>query len=147
MYLYTIGFTQKSAQQFFESIKACRIQMLVDVRLYSRTQLSGFSNGRDMPYFLERLCACKYEHRINYAPTKILLGDYREKLITWQEYEIQYKFIIEERQAVHDFLTRYYGLYESVCLLCSEPTPERCHRRLFAEMIHEQKPEVEIVHI
>ena len=121
--------------------------MLVDIRLYSKSQLSGFTNGRDMPYFLERLCDCKYEHRINYAPTKNLLGNYRKNLITCPEYEIQYRFIIDEREAVKDFLTRYYGLYESVCLLCSEPTPEQCHRRLLAEMIHEQHPDIGITHL
>ena len=147
MYLYTIGFTQKTAEQFFERIRYYRIQMLVDVRLYTKSQLAGFTNGRDMPYFLERLCDCKYEHRVDYAPTKKLLNDYRKELITWPEYEIQYRFIIDERQAVHDFLTHYYGRFETVCLLCSEPTPEHCHRRLFAEMIQEAKPDVEIIHI
>ncbi len=147
MYLYTIGFTQKTAQQFFDPIKHYGIQILVDVRLYTKSQLSGFTNGRDMPYFLDRLCDCKYEHRIDYAPTKKLLNDYRKEFITWQEYAVQYKFIIDERKAVHDFITKYYGVYDRVCLLCSEPTPEHCHRRLLAEMIHEQRPDIEILHI
>ena len=146
MTLYTLGFTQKSAEQFFEPIKSCGIQLLVDIRLYNKSQLAGFTNGRDLPYFLDKLCGCRYEHRLDYAPTKKLLKDYRDELITWQEYEIQYKFLMDERGAVRDFIARY-GLCEPVCLLCSEPTPEQCHRRLLAEMIAESLPGTEIIHL
>ena len=146
MYLYTIGFTQKTAAQFFEAIKYREIQVLVDIRLYNKSQLSGFTNGRDLPYFLDTICNCKYEHRTNYAPTKKLLGGYREEKITWAEYEVQYKFLIDEREAVKDFIT-CFDFYDSVCLLCSEPTPEHCHRRLFAEMVAEQLPGTEIIHL
>lgn len=34
-----------------------------------------------------------------------------------------------------------------VCFLCSEPTPEKCHRRLLAEYLKEQYPEIEIIHL
>ena len=147
MNLYTIGFTQKTAEQFFERIKYYGIQILVDVRLYNKSQLTGFTNGRDLPYLLDKICHCKYEHKVNYAPTKKILTDYREKRITWPEYEMQYRFIIYERKAVRDFIRCYYGLYESMCLLCAEPTPEHCHRRLFAEMIRDELPDTEIIHI
>ena len=145
MTLYTIGFTQKSAEQFFERIKYYGIQMLIDVRLYNKSQLTGFTNGRDMPYLLGEICHCGYEHKVNYAPTKKILTSYREKRITWPEYEMQYRFIIDERSAVREFITSYDGRYESVCLLCAEPTPERCHRRLLAEMIRDELPDTEII--
>jgi uncharacterized protein (DUF488 family) len=38
-------------------------------------------------------------------------------------------------------------LLDGDCLLCSEDTPERCHRRLVAEHLQEHWPEVEIVHL
>ena len=147
MILYTIGFTKKTAAQFFERIKFRRIQMLVDVRLKNSSQLTRFAHGDDIEYFLMHLCDCKYEHCINYAPTDEILKGWTKKRITWPEYEGQYRAIIDERKAVHDFITRYYGLYESVCLLCSEPTPEHCHRRLFAEMIADSLKETEVIHI
>ena len=146
MYIYTIGFTQKSAEQFFGSIKHRMIQVLIDVRLFNKSQLTGFTNGRDMPYFLTELCRCKYKHCPEFAPTRKLLNDYKEKRITWPEYEIQYKFLMDERNAVRNFIT-LYGFYENVCLLCAEPTPEHCHRRLFAEMIAEKLEGTEIIHI
>ena len=147
MLLYTIGFTKKTASQFFESIRYRMIQMLVDVRLKNTSQLMRFSHGQDIEYFLEKLCNCKYEHCPEFAPTKEILTSWRKKRITWPEYEEQYRDLMTQRKAVRNFITCYYGLYETVCLLCSEPTPEHCHRRLFAEMIHEQRPDIEIQHI
>ena len=101
---------------------------------------------RDLPDILE-LINCKYEHHINYAPTKEILTDWQKKRITWPEYTERYHALMTERNSVHDFITRYYDVYETVCLLCSEPTPEHCHRRLFAEMIQEAKPDIEVIHI
>ena len=43
MNIYTIGFTQKTAEQFFETIKDNEIELLVDVRLSNRSQLAGFT--------------------------------------------------------------------------------------------------------
>ena len=147
MYIYTIGFTKKTAKQFFERIRYYGIQILVDVRLKNTSQLTRFSHGDDIDYLLQEVCNCKYEHCINYAPTEEILTDWQRKYINWEEYTELYHSLMAERNSVHDFMTRYYGLYETVCLLCSEPTPEHCHRRLFAEMLHEQMPDTEIIHI
>ncbi|WP_407830488.1 DUF488 family protein [Verminephrobacter eiseniae] len=38
------------------------------------------------------------------------------------------------------------SLHEN-CLLCSEHTPERCHRRLLAEYLKQVKNTVEIIHL
>ena len=147
MYLYTIGFTKKSAEQFFELVRSYQIQVLVDIRLKNTSSLNIFTIKRDLPYFLEKICACKYEHCVNYAPTAELLKAWKKKLITWSEYEEQYSALMVERNAVRDFIIRFDEIYDNVCLLCSEPTPEQCHRRLFAEMIKEALPGTEIIHL
>ena len=146
MTLYTIGSSKKSSRQFFQSIKYHMIQILVDVRLKNDSQLLGFTRKRDLPYLLE-LHNCKYEHCVNYAPTAEILTDWKKKRITWPEYEQRYHALMTEKNSVRDFMTRYYGVYESVCLLCSEVSPEHCHRRLLAEMLHEQKNDIEVLHI
>ena len=146
MYLYTIGFTQKSAEQFFERIKYYQIQILVDVRLKNDSQLCGFARKRDLPYFLG-LHNCNYEHCINYAPSEAILAGWKKELITWAEYKAEYMKLMNKRKSVRNFITSYYGVYESVCLLCAEPTPEHCHRRLLAEMIRDELPDTEIIHI
>ena len=147
MYLYTIGFTRKTAAQFFELIKYYGIQIIIDVRLKNKSQLMRFTHADDIEYILQKICCCKYEHRVTYAPTKEILTSWKKKLITWPEYEERYHALMVERKAVKNFITCYEGLYESVCLLCSEPTPEHCHRRLFAEMIHAHRPDIEITHL
>jgi len=60
MQTFTVGYTQKSAQQFFELTKANQIDVLIDVRLYNSTQLAGFSKSRDLQYFLKEICGCDY---------------------------------------------------------------------------------------
>ncbi len=146
MVLYTIGFTQKSAQQFFELIKSNNIDMLVDIRLNNKSQLAGFTKGDDLRYFLEEICNCKYQHCIEYAPTKDILDSYKKKTISWDEYVRQYIPLMQKRNAVQKFAERF-ATYRAVCLLCSEPTPEYCHRRLLSEMIVAEYPELTVKHI
>ena len=149
MFLYTIGFTRRTAEEFFEALRYRGVQMLIDVRLNNKSWMAKYSYGgkHELGYILG-LINCNYEHKIEYAPTKEILNNYKKKKISWNEYEIQYRALMQERKSVEDFKTFFYGVYDSVCLLCSEPTPEHCHRRLFAEMIQEKlKDEIEIEHI
>lgn len=149
MIIYTIGFTGKHADQFFEAIKQKNIKLLIDIRLHNKTQLAGFTKGgeHDLGYLLKEICNCGYEHRKEYAPTKKILDDYKKDKITWAEYEVKYNFLMDEREAVKDFVTCYNGVYDAVCLLCAEPTPEHCHRRLLAEKIAEKLGDAEIIHL
>lgn len=134
MVIYTIGFTQKSAEQFFELIKKNDIHVLVDVRLNNQSQLAGFTKGRDLQYFLEKIADCKYFHDLTFAPTEDILKSYKKKEISWSGYVDGFNKLIEARDMPGVFNERYGG-YEKVVLLCSEPTPENCHRRLVAESI------------
>jgi uncharacterized protein (DUF488 family) len=49
MKIYTIGFTKKSAQTFFELLHQNGIQRLIDIRLKPSGQLSGFAKKDDLP--------------------------------------------------------------------------------------------------
>ncbi len=147
MIIYTIGFTQKSAEQFFELIKKNQIELLIDVRLNNKSQLAGFSKGTDLAYFLKEICGTKYIHCDEYAPTKELLSNYQKGSVSWNEYEEVFDTIMEKRGAYKKFLTRFKD-FGRVCLLCSEPTAEKCHRRLVAEKIQSFSPDqVEVVHL
>lgn len=147
MKLYTIGFTQKTAENFFGLIKTNHIELLVDVRLNNRSQLSGFSKGDDLCYFLDEICGCKYVHCVEYSPTKDILDRYKKGKINWEQYVSEYIPLMESRKAPEQFLDRFSDI-ENLCLLCSEPTPEQCHRRLFAEMIKKTSPnDITVIHI
>ncbi len=146
MNLYTIGFTKKSAEQFFESIRSNSVDLLLDIRLNNKSQLAGFTKGEDLSYFLQEICRCSYEHFLEFAPTKEILDDYRTKRITWSEYAAEYNALIIKRDASTIFMQNY-GDYKNVALLCSEPTAEKCHRRLAAEAIVTQNPGIMLFHV
>lgn len=147
MKLFTIGFTKKSAAQFFKLIRDNQIKLLVDIRLNNTSQLAGFSKGEDLEFFLKELCDCQYEHCIEYAPTKDTLDRYKKKEISWEKYVSEYQPLMLSRLAPQKFLKKY-GSIDNVCLLCSEPTPEQCHRRLLAEMIKTTSEEkVSVIHL
>lgn len=147
MTVYTIGFTQKTAEQFFTLLRENRVELLIDVRLNNKSQLAGFTKDCDLSFFLRELCSAKYLHCAEFAPSKELLSSYQKKAITWDDYERMYDEILEKRRDYQQFLSRFSN-YNRVCLLCSEPTAYRCHRRLLAEKIKSTFPEeVEVVHL
>ena len=145
MNIYTMGFTQKSAEEFFNLIKKNGIEILIDIRLNNQSQLAGFTKGRDLAFFLSSICGCKYDHMIPYAPTKEILDAYKKGTLTWDEYEVQYNDLIK-RRAVEETFEKRYSEYDRVLLLCSEPTPEQCHRRLLAEYLA-TKLDAKVIHI
>lgn len=137
MQIFTMGFTQKSAENFFELIKQYKINIVIDVRLNNQSQLAGFTKGRDLLYFLKEICDCRYSHEIDFAPTKDILTAYKKAEITWEEYEAKYLNLINKRNVKDTFSKKYFE-YERVLLLCSEPTQEFCHRRLLAEYLNNE---------
>lgn len=147
MQIYTLGFTKKSAREFFELIKENNIQLLIDIRLNNQSQLAGFTKGRDLGYFLKELCGCDYVHEPIFAPTKQLLDDYKKGKTSWDEYEMVFDKIMLSRDISNYFLEKYAKM-DSVCLLCSELEPKCCHRRLVAEKLKEDlKLNIEIHHL
>ena len=142
--LFTIGFTGKPASKFFGLLKEAGVRKIVDTRVNNVSQLSGFAKGADLSFFAKEIGGMTYEHKLELAPTKDLLADYRSKKISWAEYEIAYLNLLETRKVAKNIsLEQMHGH----CLLCSEHTPEKCHRRLLAEYLKETKGGVEIIHL
>lgn len=146
MVIYTIGFTKKKAEHFFEPLKQNGIQLLVDVRLNNKSQLAGFTKDGDIQYFLDKICGVKYVHCDEFAPTKELLKSYQDGNTSWEEYEVVFHEIMCKRGCIQKFTQRFSD-FERICLLCSEATPDHCHRRLVAEMISDQEEGINIVHL
>lgn len=137
--LFNIGFTQKTAEDFFGILKKNKIECLVDIRLNPNGQLSRFAFEKDLPFFLDRLVdGCKYVHRIDLAPTKELLQEVRDKDCPMsKDYKLFEKAFIQqlkEKSKISNFVEQF-NKYENVVLLCSEPTNEKCHRRVVSEML------------
>jgi len=142
--LFTIGFTKKSAEVFFTKLKMAGIKKVLDIRLNNVSQLAGFAKRDDLIYFLRELCGCDYKHEPLLAPTNDILDDYRKKRIGWIEYETRFSKLMKEREI--EKLLDSEELHGG-CLLCSEPTPEKCHRRLVAEYLKDKLGNIEINHL
>jgi uncharacterized protein (DUF488 family) len=143
--VYSIGFTQKSASQFFESLRRVGIQRLVDVRLNNMSQLAGFSKRDDLQYFLRELCGADYIHELLLAPTEDMFGEYKKRKGSWELYERRFFSLLRERQ-IEDRLDRHLFDVPTV-LLCSEPSPEHCHRRLVLEYLTAKWGDLTITHL
>lgn len=143
--LYTIGFTKKSAEQFFTLLKKNKVKKLVDVRISNGSQLAGFAKGRDLEYFTRELLHIPYEHILDFATPKELLDKWHSQEVTWSQYEDIYLAALKERD-----ILRKYGIkrFDGACFLCTEETPDLCHRRLLAEYMQKHSAEeVRIVHL
>lgn len=143
--VYTIGFTKKSAQEFFERLCRAGVKKLVDVRLNNTSQLAGFTKKEDLEYFSQVICGASYHHMPDLAPTPALLRALKKGGGTWADYERGFCELMRERRAV-ELLERAF-FEEPACLLCSEDKPTQCHRRLVAEAMQKRWPDLRIVHL
>jgi uncharacterized protein (DUF488 family) len=144
MKIYTIGFTKKTAEKFFETLRSSGAKRIVDVRLNNVSQLAGFAKKQDLTYFLGKLCGMDYVHLPLLAPTQEILDEYKKVKGDWQIYERGFLDIMRQRK-IEQVVSREV-LAES-CLLCSEEKPHHCHRRLVAEYLKEQWGDVDICHL
>lgn len=145
MKLHTIGFTQRTAEEFFETLKRAGVDRLIDVRLNNISQLAGYSKKDDLRYFLRSICGIDYHHELSLSPTKEMLDTYRAGKIDWADYEPQFRALLRERK-VERILNRDLFTGAPV-LLCSEFEPEHCHRKIVAEYLAKKWGDIEIVHL
>jgi uncharacterized protein (DUF488 family) len=146
MEIYSIGFTKTTAEGFFGRLKSNGVRRLLDVRRNTSSQLAGFAKDRDLPYFLRELVGAEYAHEPLLVPTDEILSAYKRRgAMPWAEYEERFIALLRERRVEQRlepdaFLT-------PTALLCSEATPQRCHRRLALEYLAEHWDGVQIVHL
>lgn len=145
MEVYTIGFTKRSAREFFGALKQAGIRRLLDVRLSNTSQLAGYSKREDLAYFLEAVGGMQYLHEPLLAPTRELLDAYKKKRGTWDDYERGFRALLTERHVEDVLSSRLFDV--PTVLLCSERTAEQCHRRLVLEYLRDKWGDLEIVHL
>jgi uncharacterized protein (DUF488 family) len=142
--IFTIGFTKKSAEQFFTRLMQPGLVRVVDVRLNNVSQLAGFTKKDDLKFFLRRICNIDYVHVPELAPTKDILDAYKKDGADWSVYEGLFLGLMAERR-IEATIDR--DLIAGGCLLCSEASPDHCHRRLVAEYLRDKWEDVEIRHL
>jgi uncharacterized protein (DUF488 family) len=144
MKVFSIGFTKKSARQFFETLKKSGAKRVVDVRLNNLSQLAGFAKRDDLEFFLKEVCRMGYVHLPELAPTQDILDEYKKRKGDWATYEKQFLDLMEKR-SIENAIPK--EIVAEGCLLCSEDKPHYCHRRLVAEYLKRHWGDVDIFHL
>jgi uncharacterized protein (DUF488 family) len=134
--VYSIGFTRKTAEQFFGALRGAGIRQLVDIRLHNSSTLAGFTKAADLPFFLRELCGAEYRHEPLLSPTEELFRGIKGRKIGWPEYEKGFLRLMAERRVAERFDRSLFAV--PTVLLCSEPTADRCHRRLVLEHLNQR---------
>ncbi len=141
MTIHTIGFTRKSARTFFTLLKDAGVRRLLDIRLNNLSQLAGYTKRDDLAFFCESL-GLEYRHLTELAPTQPMLDASRQGG-GWERYEREFLELMRSRRI--EELPR--DLFDGACLLCSEPAPDHCHRRLVAEYLSQHWDAPLVVHL
>ena len=144
MRVFTIGFTQKSAPQFFGLLRQSGAKRVLDVRLNNISQLAGFAKKNDLTYFLKEICGLEYVHLPVLAPTQDMLDEYKKNKGDWSVYERRFLDLMAER---HIEKMVPGSVIDDGCLLCSEHKPHQCHRRLVAEYLGRFWGPLEVTHL
>lgn len=145
MILYTIGFTKKSAEQFFGLLETNKVARVVDIRLHPGGQLAGFAKQGDLAWFLRQLAQIDYIYQPLLAPTVEIMHGFQSRK-HWDSYAAEFEKLLDARD-IPAALDREMFDPGPACLLCSEEKPDHCHRRLVAERIAQYWADVEIRHL
>ena len=130
--LSTIGFTKKSAQEFFRLLQEAKVQKIIDIRENRVGQLAGFAKYPDLAFFLDRIGGIGYDYQPIFAPSPEIRDAYR-KTRDWAQFEKSFLKLMKQRRVLEAVDP---SLFEGkVALLCSEAEADKCHRRLVAEML------------
>lgn len=144
MTIFTMGFTKKTAREFFAKLRDAGVKRLVDIRLNNVSQLAGFTKKADLEFFCDAILGIGYEHLPVLAPTPQILQEYKQNKGDWALYEQRFTALLAERHIESEVCRETLN---SACLLCSEPTPDKCHRRLVAEHLREKWGNVKVIHL
>lgn len=145
MDIFTIGFTQSSAERFFGRLKKAGLRQLMDIRLNNRSQLAGFAKQQDLKFFLSEICNIQYRYEPLLAPTQEILDAYKKNGGQWSVYEQQFLELMRKREIETQFSPGDFD--PPAVLLCSEATAQHCHRRLVVDYLQQHWPEVNAIHL
>jgi len=130
--LFTIGFTKKSAEEFFRLLQDAEVRQLIDIRENRVGQLAGFAKYPDLAFFLDRIAGIAYSYQPIFAPSPEIREALR-KTRDWAQFEKSFRKLMKQRKVLNAVDPK---LFEgNVAILCSEAEADKCHRRLVAEML------------
>lgn len=139
MRLYTIGYSKKSAEEFFRILKDNNVKQVVDIRRHNTNQLAGFTKQDDLAWFLDTIAGIGYTHELALAPSEKLMHAYRKEGLPFEEFAQKLRAEFDTREMP--------SLGRASVLLCSEASPDTCHRLVAANYLAERDPDIEVVHL
>lgn len=143
MRIYTLGFSHKSAEEFFDILHESGVRRVVDIRRSNTNQLAGFTKKDDLRYFLRVILDMPYTHELALAPSADLMYAYRHDEVGFDEFSKQ----LREEYDAGEVSSLDRSLFDDAVLLCSEADPSTCHRLVAAEYLAKVWDDVEIVHL
>lgn len=138
--IFTIGFSGKKPDDFLDILNAAKINCVWDIRLWRTSRFVPFYSGTNLAATL----GSRYEYHPEFAPTTDILAGYKNGCITWPDYERMYRELLATRNPTAGLAL---NSLDRIGLLCTEKSATQCHRRLAAEYIAEQFPDIEIIHL
>lgn len=138
--IFTIGFSGKKPDDFLDILNAAKINCVWDIRLWRTSRFVPFYSGTNLAAAL----GDRYEYHPKFAPSTEILAGYKDGRITWPDYERMYRELLATRHPTTELAPNDL---DHICLLCTEKCATQCHRRLAAEYIAEQFPDIEIIHL
>ncbi|HEY4112692.1 MAG TPA: DUF488 domain-containing protein [Rhizomicrobium sp.] len=130
----TIGFTKKSAEEFFRRLETAKVKKVIDVRLHNTSQLAGFAKADDLAFFLDEIGGITYEHAPLLAPTDDIIALARKKG-DWVAFETQFRSLMATRKIERELSP---AQLDGACLLCAEDKPHHCHRRIVCDYLNDK---------
>ncbi|HEX6946942.1 MAG TPA: DUF488 domain-containing protein [Acidimicrobiia bacterium] len=144
MKVWTIGFTQKSAEEFFGALRDAGIKRVLDIRLQNTSQLAGFTKKDDLEWFLGEILDAEYLHEPLLAPEEQAFKSYRKGVIDWKGFRKAYMKTAAER-SIETAVDWPKLLRRRTVLLCSEPDAEHCHRRFVVDYLRDKGLDLEAI--
>ena len=107
-------------------------------------QLTGFTKKSDLPFFLREICGMDYVHLPSLAPSKEVFDGLKKHHKNWDRYEREFLALMGERRIEE---TTPRETLDNACLLCTEDSPDHCHRRLVLEYLQQHWGKMEVIHL
>jgi len=134
--IFEISAYQTSASEFFAKILQNHADLVLDIRLKNESQLCGFTKGKDLAYFVPKICHAAYVHDRFFTPEPGLLDRYIHNWIQWEQYSSEYRSVMEAKNAV-GYFQEHYGNYPGVCLIGTATNKRRSHSEVLCELLTE----------
>ncbi|MFA5296186.1 MAG: DUF488 domain-containing protein [Methanoregulaceae archaeon] len=142
MKIFTIGYEDNSAEEFFSPLLENKIKKVFDIRL--KPHGGGFASKRDLPYLLSAIGKSEYDYIPEYAPSKELFSGMKTGSLGWSKFKSEYNKMLKERNVISIFSKKRCA---NACFLCYETDPNRCHRKILAEYHAKELNIPEICHL